>query len=119
MGLTLGGEPRRRCAPGTVLVGGVLRRSDEVTEAELEAAATPPAEPAPEPDDVADEVPVVEEEPRPHGKCVLDDALRTITEAAELQRALAVITERALRTARVEINHMRREAAALENQQEK
>lgn len=131
MGLTLGGEPRRRCAPGTVLVDGVLRRSDEAPTTAAEApvpevvaeepestAPTSAPEIAEQPADVH-EVSDVEEEPWPRGKRVLDDALRTITEAAELQRALAVITERALRTARVEINHMRREAAALENQQEK
>lgn len=124
MGLTLNGEPRRRCAPGTVLVGGVLRRADEVPSAvapqvpapEVIAEEPEPSAPTPEPEG-ADETD--NDEPRAHGKRVLDDALRTVTEAAELQRALAVITERALRTARIEINHMRREAAALKNQQEK
>ncbi|MBF4603727.1 hypothetical protein [Curtobacterium sp. VKM Ac-2884] len=60
--------------------------------------------------------PVVEsvEEPRPRGKRVLDDAMRTLAESLELQRALAEIGERALRSIRIEINHLRREVAARE-----
>lgn len=132
MGLTLTGEPRRRCAPGTVLIEGVLRRSDDAAnvltsappapEAIAESdpiAPTPDQAEADEPDAVAAEESVEAEEPRPRGKRVLDDALRTLAEAAELQRAIAGIAERALRTARIEINQMRREAAAHENQQEK
>lgn len=85
-----------------------------------EVPAPVPVEPAPA---VVHEPAVVEpelvEEPRPRGKQVLDDAVRTLAESLELQRAIAEIGERALRTIRIEINHMRREAAALENQQEK
>jgi hypothetical protein len=85
-----------------------------------EVPAPGPVEPAPS---VAHEPSVVEPEPvelpRPRGKQVLDDAVRTLAESLELQRAIAEIGERALRTIRIEINHMRREAAALENQQEK
>lgn len=131
MGLTLTGEPRRRCAPGTVLIEGVLRRSDDATD---ELTAVPPApeviaeepEPtAPTPAPAADEQvvlaveePVVEEEPRPRGKRVLDEAVRTLAESLELQRALAEIGERALRTIRIEINHLRRETAARESNEE-
>lgn len=61
---------------------------------------------------LADEEPAVAEEPRPRGKRVLDDAVRTLAESLELQRALAEIGERALRTVRIEINHLRNEAAA-------
>ncbi len=56
--------------------------------------------------------------PRPRGKRVLDDAVRTLAESLELQRALADIGERALRTIRIEINHLRRETAAHENNEE-
>jgi hypothetical protein len=125
MGLTLTGEPRRRCAPGTVLVEGVLRRSDD--EANVltpgrpvpEGIADGPEPTAPTSAPAADEqvVPAVEE-PRPRGKRVLDDAVRTLTESLELQRALAGIGERALRTIRIEINHQRREIAAHENNEE-
>lgn len=114
MGLTLGGEPRKRCAPGTVLVHGVLQATSEWRMESPEPIPVSEQEPVFEPKSV--EVPG--EEPRPRGKRVLDDALRTLAEAAEMQRAIAEITERALRTARIEINHMRREAAALETQQE-
>lgn len=124
MGLTLNGEPRRRCAPGTVLVAGVLRRAEEVTEAEIAAASAATAIRADAPEAVTEPEPeaavhVEDEEPRPRGKRVLDDAVRTLAESLELQRALAGIGERALRTIRIEINHMRREVAALENQHEK
>jgi hypothetical protein len=87
-------------------------------KAELQEQRDAVASPDPVGDEPHEEMATeVAEEPKPRGKRVLDDALRTITEAAELQQALAVITERALRAARIEINHMRREAAALENQE--
>lgn len=103
-------------------------RREQLAEkrAETAAAAPEPVVVEPEPVVVPEPVPVepeaaeaVVEEPRPRGKRVLDDALRTLAEAAEMQRAIAEVMERALRTARIEINHMRRELAALESQQEK
>lgn len=130
MGLTLAGEPRRRCAPGTVLVDGVLRRGDdaanlltsalpvpEVIAEEPEPTAPIPAPATAESAGGVDEALVDEEEPRPRGKRVLDDAVRTLAESLELQRALAEIGERALRTIRIEINHLRREIAANEEGQ--
>ncbi len=98
-------------------------RREQLAEKRAETAPAGP-EPVvvePEPVVVPEQVPVapesedeVAEEPRPHGKRVLNDALLTLAEAAEMQRAIAEVMERALRTARIEINHMRREAAALE-----
>jgi hypothetical protein len=135
MGLTLTGEPRRRCAPGTILVHGVLQAArpwpgdeSEVAAAEqmlyvedvTPVAPEPEPEPVPEPvedEPAADHEPAFDdEEPRPRGKRVLDDAVRTLAESLELQRALAVIGERALRTIRIEINHLRREVAAHERE---
>lgn len=113
MGLTLAGEPRRRCAPGTVLVGGVLRRSDEVTEAELEAAAVPvEAAPEPEPEPevvVAEPTRAAEEQPRPRGRRLLQESLLTLTESIEMQRGVLVVMERALRTTRQEVIQLRKE----------
>jgi hypothetical protein len=92
--------------------------------AEVIAEEPEPTAPAPataQPDEqvvLAVEQPVVEEEPRPRGKRVLDDAVRTLAESLELQRALAENGERALRTIRIEINHLRREAAARESNEE-
>lgn len=97
------------------------RKKAELREQRAEVAADVP-EPIVEVDpDQTDVVSPIErpEEPRPRGKRVLDDALRTLTESLELQRALAEIGERALRTIRIEINHLRRESAAQQNQQEK
>lgn len=118
MGLTLAGEPRKRCAPGTMLVGGVLRRSENVTEAEIEAAAAtaagePLVEVDPDQSDVVTSVGSVEE-PRPRGTRMLDAALQTIAESVEMQRAVAAVTERALRTARAELRALRAEAARQE-----
>ena len=81
-------------------------------------APTPAAAQTEEPVVLTDEEPAVAEEPRPRGKRVLDDAVRTLAESLELQRALAEIGERALRTIRIEINHLRREAAAHESNEE-
>lgn len=82
-------------------------------------APTPAPAPADEQVVLAVEEPVEVDEPRPRGKRVLDDAVRTLAESLELQRALAEIGERALRTIRIEINHLRREAAARESNEEK
>lgn len=120
MGLTLAGEPRKRCAPGTILVHGVLQATKEWQLADVEEPV-PSEQPAAEPfvevnpdqsDIVTPEEPV--EEPRPRGTRVLDDALRTIAESVEMQRAVAAVTERALRTARAEIRALRAESAARE-----
>ena len=81
-------------------------------------APTPAAAQTGEPVVLADEEPAVAEEPQPRGRHVLDDAVRTLAESLELQRALAEIGERALRTIRIEINHLRRETAARESNEE-
>lgn len=82
-------------------------------------APTPAAAQTDEPVVLTDKEPAVAEEPRPRGKHVLDDAVRTLAESLELQRALSEIGERALRTIRIEINHLRRETAAREANEEK
>lgn len=120
MGLTLAGEPRKRCAPGTILVHGVLQAAKEWSLGDV-AEPVVPEQPAAESADEVDtgqsdvvmsEEPV--EEPRPRGTRVLDDALRTIAESVEMQRAVAAVTERALRTARAELRALRTEIAARE-----
>ena len=97
MGPTLGGEPRRRCTPDTVLAHGALQATEAWPRGNREAEPTEkptefeeqPAVIEPEPVEV-----LAKEEPRPRGKRGLDDALRTLAEAAEMQRAIAEISER-------------------------
>ncbi|PZE23883.1 hypothetical protein DEI86_13650 [Curtobacterium sp. MCBD17_028] len=97
------------------------RKAQEQERREADAPVQPAdAQPVMPAVEVVEAPPVAEdEEPRPRGKQVLDDAVRTLAEALELQRAIAQIGERALRTIRIEINHLRREVAAHESKQER
>lgn len=97
------------------------RKKAELQEQRAEVPAADPepvVEVAPDQSDVVMPEELVEE-PRPRGTRVLDDALRTIAESVEMQRAVAAVTERSLRTARTEIKNMRRELADVRNGEEK